>query len=93
MVHILILPTVEKRKNATTDKRFQHAATVALNYGETEPHPFINEYIWKGYLSKIDYWKTFEKDNSIITLNILYIKEKENVQVLYQKLIRIVRNK
>ena len=41
--------------------------------------PFINKYNWKGinYLSKIDDWQTFEKDNSTITLNILYIKEKE----------------
>ena len=29
------------------------------------------------YASKIDDWKTFEKNNPIIALNILYTKEKE----------------
>ena len=29
------------------------------------------------YPSKIDDWKTFEKNNPITALNILYIKEKE----------------
>ena len=28
-------------------------------------------------MSKIDDWKTFQKNNPTITLNILYIKEKE----------------
>ena len=60
---------------------------VALSYGEIQSHPerisnitpFINKYKWKGInnLSKIDDWKTFEKNNSTIALNILYIKEKE----------------
>ena len=41
--------------------------------------PFINKFKWKGmnYLSKIDDWKTFEKNNSTIALHILYTKEKE----------------
>ena len=41
--------------------------------------PFINKYNWEGinYPSKIDDWKTFEKNNQTIALNILYIKEKE----------------
>ena len=41
--------------------------------------PFINKYNWKGinYSSKLDDWKTFEKNNPAIALNILYIKEKE----------------
>ena len=41
--------------------------------------PFINKYYWEGinYPSKIDDWKTFEKNNQRIALNILYIKEKE----------------
>ena len=82
-----------KKKKATinlknTDhKCFQYAATVTLNYKEIESHPervsnikpFINEYNWKGinYPAKIDDWKTFEKSNSTITFNILYIKGKE----------------
>ena len=71
----------------THDKWFQYAVTVALNYGEIKRSPervsniklFINKYNWKGinYPSKIDDWKTFEKNNLTIALNILYIKEKE----------------
>ena len=40
--------------------------------------PFISKHKWKGinYLSKIDYWKMFEKNNNRRTvLNISYIKE------------------
>ena len=39
---------------------------------------FINKYNWKGvnYPLKIDDWKTFEKNNLTIALDILYIKEK-----------------
>ena len=54
---------------------------VALNYGEIESHPervsnikwFVNMYKWKGinHPSKIDDWKTLEKYNSAIALNIL----------------------
>ena len=58
----------------------------ALNYGETESHPgrvsnikpFINKYKWKGinYPSRIDDWKTFERNDPTFAINILYIKEK-----------------
>ena len=41
--------------------------------------PLINKYNWEGinYPSIIDDWKKFEKNNLTISLNILYIKEKE----------------
>ena len=41
--------------------------------------PFINKYNWKerNYPSKLDDWKTFEKNNPTTAFNILYIKEKE----------------
>ena len=41
--------------------------------------PFINKYNWNGikYPSKIDGWKTFEKNNPTIAANVLYIEEKE----------------
>ena len=71
----------------TEDKCFQYAATVALNYEKIKWNPervsnikpFINKYNSKGinYPSKIDDWKTFEKNNLTIALNILYTKEKE----------------
>ena len=82
-----------KKKKATAnpktedDKSFQYAATVALIYEEIKWNPervsnikpFISEYNWEkiNYPSKIDDWKTFEKNNPTIALNILYIKEKE----------------
>ena len=68
-----------------------------LNYEEIESHPervsnikpFINKYSWKGinYPSKLDYWKTFEKNNPTIALKILYTKEKvqKNMSSLYFK--------
>ena len=39
----------------------------------------MNKYNWKGinYPSKIDDWKTFEKNDPTIALNIWVIKEKE----------------
>ena len=39
----------------------------------------MNKHNWEriNYPSKIDDWKTFEKNNPTITLNILYTKEKE----------------
>ena len=82
-----------KKKKATInqknkdDKCFQYAERVALNYEKIELHPervsnikpFINKYNWQGIntLSKLDDWKTFERNNPTIALNILPIKEKE----------------
>ena len=41
--------------------------------------PFINKYNWDKikYSSKINAWKTFEKNNSKIQLKVLYTKKKE----------------
>ena len=46
---------------------------------ESNIKPFINKSNWKeiSYPAKIDDWKTFEKNNQTIALNIFYIKEKE----------------
>ena len=94
-------PDCIKKKKETintktiNDKCFQYAATVALNYEEIESHlervsnikPFINKCNREGinYPSKIDDWKTFEKNNPTIALNILCTKEKKNVFSLYLK--------
>ena len=69
------------------DKCFQYVTAAAVNYGEImwnpervlNIEPFINKYHWKGinYPSKIDDWKTFEKNNLTIAFNIFYIKGKE----------------
>ena len=71
------------------DKCLQYAATVALNYKETESHPervsnikpLMNKYNQEGinHPSKTDDWKTFEKNNPTIALNILDVKEKEKL--------------
>ena len=78
-------PTINSKNE--DDKCFQYAATVALNHEEAKRDPqtiskikpCINKCNWKGtnYLSKIDDWKTFKKNNPTIALNIVYIKEKE----------------
>ena len=73
-----------KKKKATinTDDRcFQYATTVAWNYEKIKWNPerfpnitpFTNKYNRKGinYPSKIDDWKTFEKNNQTIDLNFL----------------------
>ena len=80
----------------TDDNCFQYTATVALNYEEIESHPervsnikpFINKYNWEGinYPSKIDDWKTFEKNNPTIPLNILYTAEKETCPAYISKI-------
>ena len=86
------------------DKCFQHAITVELNYREIESYPerasnikpFINNWNGKGKNcpSKIDNWKTFEEYNLAIALNIFsYYRKKKYVQVISQKLIRIVKDK
>ena len=43
---------------------------------------FMNKYHWEeiNFLSKIDDWKMFEKNNTTTALDILYIKEKEIYQ-------------
>ena len=74
-------------KKDEDDKCFQYGTTVALNYEEIKWNPervanvkpFINKYNWEkiNYLSKIDNWKTFEKNNPAIALNTLYTKQKE----------------
>ena len=61
--------------------------TVAINFAEIKWNPervsniksIISRYKYRriSYASKIDDWKTFGKDNPTITLNVLYIKEKE----------------
>ena len=74
----------KNEKKATINPKNTDEATVALSYKEIESHPervstiklFINKYNWEGtnYPSKIDDWKTFEKNNLTVTLNILYTK-------------------
>ena len=95
-------PNWIKNKQATTnpknedDKCFQYEVTVALIYEEIkfDPErvsnikPFIKKYNWKGinYPSKIDDWKTFEKNNLTIAFKSLYIeKGKRDTSRLYFK--------
>ena len=69
------------------DKCFQHAVTVALNYEEIKWNlekvsnikPFINKYNGKGinYPTKVDDWKTFEKNNPKLLLIFCILKKKK----------------
>ena len=73
-------------------KCFQYAITVALNYKAIKKDPkriskikpFINKYNRKeiNYSSEKDDWKTFEKNNVTIALNVLYVK-KEKIYLAY----------
>ena len=49
----------------------------------TKINPFINKYKWEAinFSSEKDDWKTFEKNNTTITLNVWYVK-KENISCL-----------
>ena len=77
-------------------KCFQYAATVPLNCEETKWNPeiisnmkpFINKYNWDKIKnpSKIDDWKTFEKNNLMISLNVFKYQRKGNMPSLYFKI-------
>ena len=78
------------------DKCFRYAAMIALNHEEIKKYPqriltikhFRNNYKWDGikYPSQIDDWKTFEKNNSTIALNVFCIKEVEICPVYISKI-------
>ena len=77
--------------------------TVALNYGEIKSHseivlnvkPFINKYNWKriNYLSKIDDWKTYEKNNPTMLLIFCTLKRKKYAQLIFQNITQPVKDK
>ena len=77
--------------------------TVALNYGEIKSHseivlnvkPFTNKYNWKGtnYLSKIDDWKTYEKNNPTMLLIFCILKRKKYAQLIFQNITQPVKDK
>ena len=50
--------------------------------------PFINKYNWDKIKnpSKIDDWKTFEKNNLMISLNVFKYQRKGNMPSLYFKI-------
>ena len=74
------------------NKCFQYSVTVALNHEEIGKHaqritkikPFINKYKWEGTIfpSEKDDWKTFDKNNVKIDLNVLYVR-KEKIYPAY----------
>ena len=77
--------------------------TVALNYGEIKSHseivlnvkPFTNKYNWKrtNYLSKIDDWKTYEKNNPTMLLIFCILKRKKYAQLIFQNITQPVKDK
>ena len=84
--------TTRNPVNKKYNKCFQYAVAVALNHEEIGKHaeritkikPFINKYKWKGINlpSEKDDWKTFEKNNVRICLNVLYAKKEKNISCL-----------
>ena len=55
----------------------------------------MNKYNWKGinYPSKIDDLKSFEKNNPTIAINILFTKEKEHFQLIFQSITQPAKKK
>ena len=99
---------IKKKKAAINPKNkdnkcFQYAATVVLNYEEIKWNPervsnikpFVNKDNWEemSYPSKIDDWKTFEKNNPTIALNSMYTEEKKYFQLAFQIITQPVKNK
>ena len=88
-----------KKKKATRNRKnkdhkcFRHVIAVALKYKEIEMRPekvsntnsFINKYRRKeiNYLSRINNWKTFQKNNPTISDNIFHLlKKKKDAQFI-----------
>ena len=109
MCFIYSFSRLDKKEKATiylkntNEKCFQYPVTVALSYErikwnlerDSNIKPFIKKHNWKGmnYPAKIDDWKTFEKNNRIIALNILYIKVKKYVQLIFENITHSTRIK
>ena len=57
--------------------------------------PFINNYKWEGisYPLKTDYWERFEKIIWQLLLMFCILKKYKYVQLLFQKIIQILKNK
>ena len=98
-----------KKKAATMNpknkdvKCFRHVVTVALSYEKIIKNldkvfniePFINKYKWKGinYPSKVNDRKSFGEKTRQLLLIFCILKKKKYVQLIFQKLIRIEKNK
>ena len=54
---------------------------------------YIERRIEYNYPAKIDDWKTFEKSNPTIGLNILYTKENKYVQLILKNITQPVKNR
>ena len=78
--------------NKNDNKCFQYTVTIALNHEEigkksqriSKIKLFIDKYNWEGvnYQSRKDYWKTFEKNNLTIALNVFMLKKNKNISCL-----------
>ena len=77
------------------DNDFQNALDDALNYQtiEKDPQrisklkPYINKYNWEGikFPARSEEWKTFERNNKTIALNILFIPHNtKTIRVAYR---------
>ena len=75
-----------KKKNRD-NKCFQYSIIVALNHQNIENHPkrisnigiFTDQYNWEGieFPAGIKHWKSFERNNKTIALNILLVSHNE----------------
>ena len=81
--------------NYYNNNNFQNALDDALTYQTIESNPqrisklkpYINKYNWKGinFPAGSKEWQTFEQNNDIIALNVLYLKHNtKQISVVYK---------
>ena len=80
-----IKKATENPKNKKDDNCFQYAIAVPLNHQNIENNPeriskikpFINKYNWEGknFPSHEEDWNNFEKNNKLISLNVLFVPQ------------------
>ena len=79
MLSICCNSGVKSWRNKKRSAKLTKIKTTNITIKITKTKPFINKYNWKGINvpSEKDYLKTFEKNNVIIVLNVLYTKKQK----------------
>ena len=81
--------------NQKDNKCFQYPVTVAINHVKSdEIKPFINKYNWESinFQSEKDDWKKTDKNNLTTAFNILILKNKIYIILMFQNITQIVKN-
>ena len=81
--------------NQKDNKYFQYPVTVAINHVKSDKiKPFINKYNWEriNFQSEKDDWKKTDKNNLTTAFNILILKNKIYIILMFQNITQIVKN-